>query len=106
MLRLASCLLTLAVYRCAGRKGMLVRKAAKLFVHAKDIIAKTSLASSIGQEYSALLRAHFLPTSQYCNVVSSIPFQGSAMCPWPQLYSQHWLKAPQVSLVGAGMLLQ
>ena len=67
----------------AGRKGMLVRKAAKLFVHAKDVIAKTSLASSIGQEYSALLRAHLLPVPQYCNVVSGIPFQGNSMSPLP-----------------------
>ena len=78
LLRYASHLATCC---CAGRKGMLVRKAAKLFVHAKDIIAKTSLASSIGQEYSALLRAHLLPVSQYCNVVSSVPFQGSCTVP-------------------------
>lgn len=58
---------------------MLVRKAAKLFAHAKDIIAKTSLASSIAQEYSALLRAHLLPVPQYCNVVSSTTFQGSCL---------------------------
>ena len=60
---------------------MLVRKAAKLFIHAKDVIAKTSLASSIGQEYSALLRAHLLPIWQYCNVVNSIAFQGSCTVP-------------------------
>ena len=60
---------------------MLVRKAAKLFVHIKDIIAKSSLASSMGQEYSALLRANLLPVSQYCNVVSSLPFQGSRTVP-------------------------
>lgn len=60
---------------------MLARKAAKLFVHAKDIIAKSSLASSIGQEYSALLRTHLLPVSQYCNVVSSDAFQGQTFAP-------------------------
>ena len=70
---------------------MLVRKAAKLFVHVKDIIAKSSLASSIGQEYSALLRAHLLPVSQYCTVVSSIPFQGSYIVPCLWHYSQHSL---------------
>lgn len=62
---------------------MLVRKAAKLFAHAKDIIAKTSLASSMAQEYSALLRAHLLPVPQYCNVVSSITFQGRCPVPLP-----------------------
>lgn len=63
----------------AGRRGLLARKAAKLFVHVKDIIAQTSLASPIGQEYSALLRAHLLPVPQYCNVVSSITFQGDVL---------------------------
>lgn len=85
---------------------MLVRKAAKLFAHAKDIIAKTSLASSIAQEYSALLRAHLLPVPQYCNVVSSITFQGSCPVPLP------WTLQPSLThtlphyLIGTAMHLQ
>lgn len=77
---------------------MLVRKAAKLFVHIKDIIAKSSLASSMGQEYSAFLRANLLPISQYCNVVSSLPFQGNCTMPLSSTLRQILPNCPNIYL--------
>ena len=60
----------------AGRRGLLVRKIAKIFSHVKDTIKQAGLASTIGQEYSTLLRSHILPVDEYCNSVSSSSFEG------------------------------
>lgn len=60
-----------------GRRGLLVRKAAKLFTHAKDVIQQTSLASPLGQEYSALLRNSLLTVPQYCDAAGAVVFQGT-----------------------------
>jgi len=61
----------------SGRKGLLGRKAGKVFVHVKDIIKQATLASSVGQEYSTLLRTSLLPVQQYCNAVACETFEGS-----------------------------
>jgi len=61
----------------SGRKALLGRKAGKVFGHVKDIIKQASLASSIGQEYSTLLRTHLLPVPLYCNAVSIDSFEGN-----------------------------
>ncbi|KAL0026395.1 hypothetical protein WJX79_005738 [Trebouxia sp. C0005] len=61
--------------RRTGRKGLLGRKAGKVFVHVKDIIKQATLASSIGQEYSTLLRTNLLPVQQYCNAVTCETFE-------------------------------
>lgn len=61
----------------SGRKGLLFRKAGKLFSHVTDIIKQASLASSIGQEYSTLLRTHLLSVPAYCNAISSNTFEGT-----------------------------
>ena len=60
----------------SGRKGLLGRKAGKVFVHVKDIIKQATLASSVGQEYSTLLRTSLLPVQQYCNAVACETFKG------------------------------
>lgn len=63
----------------AGRRGLLVRKAPKLFAHALDVIRQTSLASPLGQDYSALLRNSLLTMPQYCDAAGSLLFQGSCL---------------------------
>lgn len=60
----------------SGRKGLLGRKAGKIFVHVKEIVKQATLASPIGQEYSTLLRTHLLPVPHYCNTVSCDVFEG------------------------------
>ena len=59
-----------------GRRGLLVRKAAKLFAHTKDVIRQTNLASPLGQDYSALLRNSLLLVPQYCDAAGNETFQG------------------------------
>ena len=61
---------------------MLSRKISKLFSHVKDTIKQAGLATTIGQEYSALLRTHLLTVDAYCNAVSCASFEGRLSLTW------------------------
>ena len=65
---------------CAGRQGMLARRAARLFTHIKDALQKAKLGSPFGADYSAVLRTHLLTVPAYCAAVPAATFQRG----WPQ----------------------
>lgn len=53
---------------CAGRKALLVRRAARLFNHVRSVLEVTGVnnTSPLGQDYSHLLRKVLLPVPEYC----------------------------------------
>ncbi|GAB4819121.1 hypothetical protein N2152v2_006167, partial [Parachlorella kessleri] len=64
--------------RRSGRKGLLVRRAGKVFIHIKEVLGllgPAGLSSPIGQDYGTVLRSHMLALPQYCACSSASIFQ-------------------------------
>ena len=55
---------------------MLGRRAPKLFLHVKDALQQAGLSSSLGTDYSSVLRSNLLATPSYCAVTPPDIFQG------------------------------
>ena len=66
--------------RRSGRRGLLARRAGRLFAHVRTVLEAVSLAatSPIGRDYSHVLRAHLLPSAEYCAAAAPADFQGLA----------------------------
>lgn len=61
---------------------MLARRAMKLFSHVKDALVRATLDSSIGADYSSVLRTSLLTNAHYCSLVPASSFQGLFSLPW------------------------
>ena len=55
---------------------MLGRRAPKLFLHVKDALQQAGLSSSLGTDYSSVLRTNLLATPSYCAATPPDTFQG------------------------------
>ncbi len=56
---------------------MLLRRAAKLFAHVKDVLTLAPDGSAINTDYSTVLRTHLLAEPAYCLVTPTSTFQGA-----------------------------
>lgn len=55
---------------------MLGRRAAKLFAHVRDALLWAGLSSTMGMDYSSVLRSSLLATPSYCAATPRDTFQG------------------------------